>query len=723
MSWSFNPFTGNLDIVGGGAVVFEGEVETFAELPETVGNPAVGASYLVRSSTGVWLVSRKQAGIWIRRYDTGVRATDWEYGGDYPVNSVNGQTGNVSLTAANVGAGWALVVSGQFITGNTLLSAGRNRRITLSVVATSNVDLPYANNVDGDVVTLVQGATGQATATIRRATNMSGGTPSSYETMATLTTVGQSFTFVSDGTPTGWSVRSVDTHTHTGSQVNVGTTANLPLKTGTNGVIEAGAFGTSAGQFAEGNHTHAASAITSGVLDNALVNFAAPAAIGNTTPAAGSFTNLSASAELTVPAVTPASPSAGDIYRVTDTIRYRDSGNAERLLLNATDNLANLSNTATARTNLGLGTFATANAATPPAIGNTTPAAGSFTTLTANNGTLTGASAPVLDLAQTWNAGGTTFTALRVNVTDTASATASELLGLQVGSNRRLAINKAGDFLFKDNTAGLTANPVIFDFGSNQYWIHFRFSGTNRFTFQQNSVFTIDGGSLEVRPDGVGRESGKGQVLFNTGATATEDSVILNGRTVFPSSNVAIRNGTTGQEFRVYNTHTSATNHERGYLKWNANVFQIGTEKGSGGGTARALEFQTDGTTRMTISDAGAISLATGLAFAFAGRVALSPIAQGSLRILGTDGSTFNFLFLGVNSASYPALKRSSAILQVRLGDDSAYTTIDALHRLQGTAPATTGATGTAGDIRYDADYIYVCTAANTWKRAAIATW
>jgi hypothetical protein len=36
----------------------------------------------------------------------------------------------------------------------------------------------------------------------------------------------------------------------------IGTTANLPVKTGTSGVLEAGAFGTSAGQFAEGNHTH-----------------------------------------------------------------------------------------------------------------------------------------------------------------------------------------------------------------------------------------------------------------------------------------------------------------------------------------------------------------------------------------------------------------------------------------------------------------------------------
>ena len=37
--------------------------------------------------------------------------------------------------------------------------------------------------------------------------------------------------------------------------------------------------------------------------------------------------------------------------------------------------------------------------------------------------------------------------------------------------------------------------------------------------------------------------------------------------------------------------------------------------------------------------------------------------------------------------------------------------------------PASASATGTAGMIRYDANYIYICVAANTWKRAAISTW
>lgn len=40
-----------------------------------------------------------------------------------------------------------------------------------------------------------------------------------------------------------------------------------------------------------------------------------------------------------------------------------------------------------------------------------------------------------------------------------------------------------------------------------------------------------------------------------------------------------------------------------------------------------------------------------------------------------------------------------------------------------GSTPASATATGVAGTITWDADYIYVCTAANTWKRVAIATW
>lgn len=37
--------------------------------------------------------------------------------------------------------------------------------------------------------------------------------------------------------------------------------------------------------------------------------------------------------------------------------------------------------------------------------------------------------------------------------------------------------------------------------------------------------------------------------------------------------------------------------------------------------------------------------------------------------------------------------------------------------------PANTSANGDSGEITYDTDYIYVCVANNTWKRATLSTW
>jgi hypothetical protein len=68
---------------------------------------------------------------------------------------------------------------------------------------------------------------------------------------------------------------------------------------------------------------------------------------------------------------------------------------------------------------------------------------------------------------------------------------------------------------------------------------------------------------------------------------------------------LAQRNGTAAQATRIYNTFTSTTNFERAKIEWASNILLIGTEKGTGGGTARAMELQTDGITRVQISRDG----------------------------------------------------------------------------------------------------------------------
>jgi hypothetical protein len=185
-----------------------------------------------------------------------------------------------------------------------------------------------------------------------------------------------------------------------------------------------------------------------------------------------------------------------------------------------------------------------------------------FGSLTANNGTLT-ASAPVLNLAQTWNNAAVTFTGLRFNATNTASATASPLIDLQVGGVSRMRMTRGGTLHLSEHSNSGLYSPAPVWTGSTAGLL----AATN----------LAIGSNLDT-------------ILERGGAGIIEQ-----------------RNAANAQEYRLFNTFTSATNHERGFLKWSSNVFQIGTEKGSGGGTARALELRTDNVARISIGSAGQI--------------------------------------------------------------------------------------------------------------------
>jgi len=113
-----------------------------------------------------------------------------------------------------------------------------------------------------------------------------------------------------------------------------------------------------------GNHTGTqpastitgiAAVATSGAYADLSGRFdpASPGAIGGTTPAAGTFTAGAFTQSILLPGTAPGTPAAGHLYRVVNTLRYRDSGAAEQLLLNATDNLASLADPAAALANIG----------------------------------------------------------------------------------------------------------------------------------------------------------------------------------------------------------------------------------------------------------------------------------------------------------------------------------------------------------------------------------
>jgi hypothetical protein len=86
-------------------------------------------------------------------------------------------------------------------------------------------------------------------------------------------------------------------------------------------------------------------------------------------------------------------------------------------------------------------------------------------------------------------------------------------------------------------------------------------------------------------------------------------------------------------------------------------------------------------------------------------------------------GTQLGFESGGAASSLDVAFTRSAAGVVKVTNGSSGDGTISGQLRSVGTAPATASSTGTAGDVRYDASFVYICTATNTWKRAALTTW
>lgn len=167
--------------------------------------------------------------------------------------------------------------------------------------------------------------------------------------------------------------------------------------------------------------------------------------------------------------------------------------------------------------------------------------------------------ADIFDMADTWNDAGTTFTAIKMDVTDTASASDSLLLDLQVG----------GATKFKVDKNGFAYTTQIMKTGTGtSYWSGF-----------------VVGDDPAIRASNVNVASfsrfGNNAVINLSGdVTLAVDA----------ANTFALRRSTNAQTLNVYNTYTDASNHERGFMKWNANVLEIGTEA-AGTGTARPMSL------------------------------------------------------------------------------------------------------------------------------------
>jgi len=275
---------------------------------------------------------------------------------------------------------------------------------------------------------------------------------------------------------------------------------------------------------------------------------------------------------------------------------------------------------------------------------------------TATGGTVT-ASTPVWNATQTWNAGGVTFTGMKFNVTDTASASGSLLLDLQVGGVSKLTVFKSGTLL--------SANAL-----------------------------QADGGQIRLSTD----------VILNRDAANT----------------LALRNGTAAQALNVYQSYTDASNYSRMSMFFSGGFGNIKAQA-LGSGTLQSWVLSGEGiyfntgasdTTRWQITNAGHfvaatdntydigasganrprnvyagtnitaagqiictgsisfVAAATG-GYYFNGSTAIKNASDGVLGLFDNAGTSFGRLQFGGTTSSFPALRRTATALEVLLADAS----------------------------------------------------
>jgi hypothetical protein len=242
------------------------------------------------------------------------------------------------------------------------------------------------------------------------------------------------------------------------------------------------------------------------------------------------------------------------------------------------------------------------------------------------------ASSPAKVFTGTWFTGGTSTTTKPHFLIEPAGATSTAWSTSGTG----LGVNAASGFT--GNLLDLQVN------GSSQA----RFTKDGSIQFPTSSTVTVSAA-------GVGNWAGTLGLFGNGGslsATVGSSAINLSSTVSFEWNNdtrlfrdaantLAQRNGTNAQTFRVYNTFTSGTNYELGKLEWSSNVFRIGTEKGSGGGTARTVEVHTDSISRLALDTTGSVRVVTALTVAtLPGTPAVGMIARVTDATAPAVGST-----------------------------------------------------------------------------------
>ena len=174
------------------------------------------------------------------------------------------------------------------------------------------------------------------------------------------------------------------------------------------------------------------------------------------------------------------------------------------------------------------------------------------------------ANVPISNLTTTWNNVSTTFTGIKLNVTDTASAAGSLLMDLQVGGTSRFNVAKNG--------AASARNVAISDIDGVSGPIEWRLR------VGVAATVTLFSETLSLQTSGRFAWGGGSPDLFLVRDAA---------------NTLAQRNSVNAQTFRLYNTFTDASNYERLSVSYVSNIARIETSQ-AGTGASRLLLLRGD---------------------------------------------------------------------------------------------------------------------------------
>jgi hypothetical protein len=180
---------------------------------------------------------------------------------------------------------------------------------------------------------------------------------------------------------------------------------------------------------------------------------------------------------------------------------------------------------------------------------------------------------PLYNLTDTWNDGGTTFDAIKMDVTNTASAAGSSFLNLLSGGTSVFKVAK------QTSVGGGTGLVITAEAPNSQL--------------------------IEITP----RNATVGAASFTLGGAYHFDGPVVLGIAVAAylqsdaAHTLALRFGASAQTFRIYNTFSDLSNYERLSLNWSSNVLYIKNEN-AGTGSARLMVPVTGSTTVASLPSA-----------------------------------------------------------------------------------------------------------------------